>query len=180
MLNLRNKNTLLKQKGFNLLELLVVLGLLAITLGVFIPSGQNMLKKSRLISTTNQVYSALLFTRNEATRLKTPAKLCFIQTETATNCTDEVTNLLGIFVKNLSDDNLTLKKSIVITEQATVVFKGVLGNYIEFYNLGNRQASISNAAVFLEVTVENIKRQVEICFNGRNQIRKKLNLSECK
>lgn len=63
MLNLRNKNTLLKQKGFNLLELLVVLGLLAITLGVFIPSGQNMLKKSRLISTTNQVYSALLALR---------------------------------------------------------------------------------------------------------------------
>lgn len=95
MLTHRNTKNFSPQQGFNLLELLVVLGLIALTLGVLVPSGQAMLEKSRLVSATNAAYSALLYTRNDATRLKTDARLCFITSKTATQCTQDASDLLG-------------------------------------------------------------------------------------
>src|SRR5690554_2993298 len=135
----RNTKNFSPQQGFNLLELLVVLGLIALTLGVLVPSGQAMLEKSRLISATNAAYSALLYTRNDATRLKTDAKLCFITTKTATQCTQDASNLLGTFTG--SDSDQKREQHHEINEQISLVFKGVEDNEIEFESRGNRKPS---------------------------------------
>lgn len=159
-----------KQQGFNLFELLIVLGLTALTLGVLLPSGQKMLEKSRLISTTNEVYSALLFTRNEALRLRAKASLCFVSSPTATSCGTEAAEFLGVFVED------SHKRSYPIAEQANLAFYGAAANQIKFFQLGNREAS--EADVYIEVTVGEFKKQIDICFNGRISIRKEQ--SECK
>ncbi|GLR63700.1 prepilin-type N-terminal cleavage/methylation domain-containing protein [Marinospirillum insulare] len=170
MLIHRNTNNSSPQQGFNLLELLVVLGLLAITLGVLLPSGKAMLEKSRLVSATNDVFSALLFTRNEAVRLKENASLCFISSPSATACGTQETDYLGVFV------NDQLKRNYPTEDQAKLTFNGALDNQIKFFELGNREAS--DADVFIEVAVGNLKKQIDVCFNGRIAIRKQKN--ECK
>lgn len=167
-----------KQQGFNLLELLVVLGLIALTFGVLLPSGQSMLEKSRLIAATNVAYSALLYTRNDATRLKTDAKLCFITSKTATQCTQDTSDLLGTFT--VSDSDQTLEQSHEINEQIGLAFKGVEGNKIKFESRGNRENNDDNKDVYLEISTEKLKRQVEVCFNGRVRIRETLDKSECR
>ena len=168
-----------KQQGFNLLELLVVLGLIALTFGVLLPSGQAMLEKSRLIAATNEVYSALLYTRNDATRLKTNAMFCFITSKTATQCTQDASDLLGTFTG--IDTDQKLEQHHEINELISLVFKGVEGSKIEFESRGNRKNSDDNYKdVYLEISTEKLKRQVEVCFNGRVRIREILDKSECR
>jgi len=166
-----------KQQGFNLLELLVVLGLMAITLGVLVPSGQELVEKSRLISATNTTYTALLYTRNEATRLKNTTLFCFINSPADSECSDTFSGLLGTLSKKEGDE-LKLKLSHEITSQVNLTFKGVEAKKIEFESRGNRKNS--DKAVYLEVSTEKHKRQIEVCFNGRVLIRETLNKSECK
>ncbi|WP_027847967.1 prepilin-type N-terminal cleavage/methylation domain-containing protein [Marinospirillum minutulum] len=178
MLTHRNTKNFSPQQGFNLLELLVVLGLIALTLGVLVPSGQAMLEKSRLVSATNAAYSALLYTRNDATRLKTDARLCFITSKTATQCTQDASVLLGTFTVNDTDQKL--EQHHEINEQISLVFKGVEDNKIEFESRGNRKPSDENKDVYLEISTEKLKRQVEVCFNGRVRIREILDKSECR
>lgn len=177
MLTHRNTKNFSPQQGFNLLELLVVLGLIALTLGVLVPSGQAMLEKSRLVSATNAAYSALLYTRNDATRLKTDARLCFITSKTAKQCTQDASDLLGTFTVNDTDQKL--EQHHEINEQISLVFKGVEDNKIEFESRGNRKNS-DNKDVYLEISTEKLKRQVEVCFNGRVRIRETLDKSECR
>lgn len=181
MLSRCNYKVFYRQKGFNLLELLVVLGILAITLGVLVPSGKNMLEKSRLIGATNETYSALLYTRNEATRLRVDAKLCFIESAMATVCANKETKLLGIFVTEKDKPKKLLPNNYEIEEKVSLSFVGVKKEepiQIGFASLGNRQSRDED--VYLEITTDSLTRQIEICFNGRIVIREKQDVSECR
>lgn len=166
-----------RQQGFNLLELLVVLGLLAIIFGVAMPAGQAMIERGRLISVTNEVYGALLYTRNEATRLRRDYRLCFVNSATATSCSSTPTNRLGAFAAN--GNNLTLNRVFDLTPNTSLSFVGVSNHQLNFQRLGNRQAGIDNGAVYLQATAGSRNKLVEVCFNGRIVIRETNDSSEC-
>lgn len=164
-----------QQQGFNLLELLVVLGLIAVIVGVAMPAGQAMIERGRLTAITNEVYGALLYTRNEATRLRRDYRLCFVSNATATSCTSSATSRLGVFA--VSDSNLTLSRVFDLTPNTSLSFEGVTNHQLNFQRLGNRQSS--NDDVYLEATSGAQSRQVEVCFNGRIVIRETNNTTEC-
>src|SRR5690554_4588156 len=148
-----------QQQGFNLLELLVVMGLIGVIVGVAMPAGQAMIERGRLTAITNEVYGALLYTRNEATRLRRDYRLCFVSSATATSCASSATSRLGVFA--VSDSNLTLNRVFDLTPNTELDFVGVgTDNQLNFQPLGNRQSS--NDAVYLEATSGAQSRQVEV------------------
>lgn len=56
------------QTGFNLLELMTTLVVLAISVSVGVPSAQNIISKNRLVSASEEAYSSLRLLRTEAVR----------------------------------------------------------------------------------------------------------------
>ena len=54
------------QRGFTLIELMVVLALIAIMAMIGVPGFQTMIQNSRLASTTNNLLSTLQYARSEA------------------------------------------------------------------------------------------------------------------
>lgn len=54
--------------GFTLVELMVVLAVLAVLLGVAVPSFQNIINRNRLTAVTNEIVAAIQLARVEAVR----------------------------------------------------------------------------------------------------------------
>lgn len=173
-----------QQQGFNLLELLVVLGLIAVILGVAMPAGQAMMERGHLRAATNEVYSALLFTRNEAVRLRQPASICASSNSTPSTCSDSAADYLGIFSSSSGFNLVSGKASNPVdlgTYNARVRLINAEGSRVTFQPMGNRQlAANADNPLFFEVTVGSHIRQVEVCFNGRVYIRQEAGESQCK
>lgn len=58
-------------QGFTLVELLVTVAVLAIALGIAVPSFQSFVSRNRLAATTNELVSALALARSEAVKRAT-------------------------------------------------------------------------------------------------------------
>ena len=152
------------QTGVNLIELLIVLVIAGVLLGVALPAGQGMLERGQLRAATNEVYSALLFARNEATRLRQQTQLCFITDATADkDCSSSGTSLLGVF----SDATPNNKPVRVFEIDSRVTVTLAQDDEIEFQRLGNLS---SGNATYFSLQVGDHQRQVEACFNGRIMI----------
>lgn len=54
------------QRGFTLIELMIVLGLIAIMAGIGVPAFQTTIQNSRLTTTSNSLLGALQYARSEA------------------------------------------------------------------------------------------------------------------
>lgn len=66
----------MSQKGFTLIELMVTLAILAIVLGMAIPSFSSMLQDSRVSSLGSELQGALLLARSEAIKRRQDVVLC--------------------------------------------------------------------------------------------------------
>lgn len=64
------------QRGFTLVELMVTLAVLAVLIGIAVPSFQNIIARNRLTSITNEMVAALQLTRIEAVRRNTRVVFC--------------------------------------------------------------------------------------------------------
>ena len=63
-------------RGFTLIELMVTLSVLAIILGIAVPSFQGMVLRNRLTSETNNLVSALAIARSEAIKRGRVVTIC--------------------------------------------------------------------------------------------------------
>ena len=173
-----------QQQGFNLLELLVVLGLIAVIVGVAMPAGQAMIERGQLRAATNEVYSAILFTRNEAIRLRQSASICASSNSTPSTCSDSAADYIGIFSSGSGFNLASGRASNPVdlgTYNARVRIINAEGNRLTFQAMGNRyQAANVDNPLFFEITVGSHIRQVDVCFNGRVYIRQEAEESQCK
>mgnify|MGYP005751933195 CR=1 FL=1 len=72
--------------GFTLIELLVTVSVLAILLGIGIPSFNNFIHSSRLTSLTNELVTATHFARSESIRLNRQVTLCRAAANNSATC----------------------------------------------------------------------------------------------
>lgn len=63
-------------RGFTLVELMVALVVMAIVLGIGIPSFRNIMERNRAASQTNELLGALQMTRSEAIRRNATHRFC--------------------------------------------------------------------------------------------------------
>lgn len=160
------------QSGFNLLELLIVLLIAGVVFGIALPAGQGMLDRSRLIGATNEVYAALSFARNEATRRRQDFSLCAVSSAESTSCSGSSQPFLAVFVAEGSSLATGRTNPIELTSPARVSLNNAPDNRLIFERLGNRTAvDNSNEPVSLVVTVNSRTRTIDVCFNGRIVIR---------
>lgn len=75
-----------KEKGFTLLEMMLVMAILAILVTMAVPSYRNMLERQKIRSALSEWQSAFYFAQREAMRLKEPVILC--ASKTGTKCDD--------------------------------------------------------------------------------------------
>lgn len=111
-----------RNRGFTLLELMVVLVIAGILLGIGIPGMTAFIRNSRMTAAANDVVGALMFARGEAIKRRAPVTLCTSNNaldadETVPGCTDS-DELLGwiVFVDEDNDrvrdaGELLLKRS---------------------------------------------------------------------
>jgi type IV fimbrial biogenesis protein FimT len=114
-------------QGLTLIELLVTMVIIAIIASVAVPSYASFIAKERLAITTNELYNAYRFARNEALKTSSPIFLDAISSDWT----------LGWQVKNSSGDVLLKSKtphtSITVSASAlTVQGMGSLTSAVDF------------------------------------------------
>ena len=66
----------MNNKGFTLIELIITIAIAAIVMAIGVPAFQDMIRNNRIISQTNDVMSALSFSRSEAIKRGRPVVIC--------------------------------------------------------------------------------------------------------
>ena len=87
-----------KNKGFSLIEILVVLTLAAILFAFALPSFENLVRGNRVSSQFNMLMSSLNFARSEAIKRNTPVTIC--RSNDQATCAGQWQNGWIIFVDN--------------------------------------------------------------------------------
>lgn len=63
-------------RGFTLVELLFAVAVMAIVIGVAVPSFQNVVRNMRLTASTNDIVASLQLARSEALKRRAPVTVC--------------------------------------------------------------------------------------------------------
>lgn len=69
-------NSLRQARGFTLIELVAVLAIVAILVGIGIPSLTALVRQTELTSATNDLFASLLLTRSEAAKQRSRMVMC--------------------------------------------------------------------------------------------------------
>jgi type IV fimbrial biogenesis protein FimT len=76
MISRSSKNFPARNRGFNLIELMVTIGILAILVTVAIPSFSRLIASNRLSAATNELYGTLMQAKSEAIRQGNRITVC--------------------------------------------------------------------------------------------------------
>lgn len=76
----------IRHRGFTIMELMFTVSIAAILMAVAVPSFRTMIANNRLVTMSNELVSAVSFSRSEAIRGNVPVTLCRAATAASTNC----------------------------------------------------------------------------------------------
>lgn len=76
----------LRQRGFNVIELMVAVAVLAVLFSIGVPSFSAMVRNNRVVANTNELVVAFAVARSEALRRGLPVTVCGAADLTGTTC----------------------------------------------------------------------------------------------
>jgi type IV fimbrial biogenesis protein FimT len=154
-----------RNRGFTLMELMVVLSIAAVVVGIGAPSLTQFLKNNRLTNTANDVLSGMVKARSEAIKLQTDVSMCRSNNPTAATptCTDAGTAGYIVF-RDITTKNCTrvsteplvavyaYDQSFTTTDPMRVAWNG---NCLSFASTGFRQDIASRTTISHVVVCDN-------------------------
>jgi type IV fimbrial biogenesis protein FimT len=155
-----------QQRGFNLIELMLGITVLAIVLGLGVPSFIDMIRENRLISQSNDLLIALNFTRSEALKRGLRVTVC---PGTATACTGGTDWNAGVLV--FTDDIGTVgtldagDEALQSWPAATSGFTA--GGPASITFLPNGAQALAQIDVYKSGCTGQNKRQITVALTGR-------------
>ena len=156
-----------QQRGFNLIELMLGITVLAIVLGLGVPSFIDMIRENRLISQSNDMLIALNFTRSEALKRGLRVTAC---PGTATACTGGTDWNAGVLV--FTDDTGTIGTLDAGDEAlqswpATSTAGVVAGGPASITFLQNGAQAAAQIDIYKSGCTGQNKRQITVAITGR-------------
>lgn len=127
-----------REKGLSIIELMVVIAIIGIIAGIGVPSFRQMMLDNRLVTTTNQILTALQQARSEAASRRSAVTLCGADDITADTpeCASDTDWSAGILLmQNRAGTQTVIKmlpaasaQEITVTSDATQVVYAVDGS----------------------------------------------------
>lgn len=148
-------------KGFTLIELMVTLVVLAVVLGIAIPSFNTQIMNNRSVSLGEDFATAVNFVRSEAVKRRARVSMC--ASSDGATCTGNWTDGYIAFVDNATSDNAAAPVVSTILRiwgsqdsQAVIDIKrgSTATNFIRYTGTGTL-ARVSNDPVTIDVAFQN-------------------------
>jgi len=151
------------EKGFSLLELMVALTVLAILLGIGVPSFNSFIESSRLRSTVHDLNTAVHLARSEAVSRRQIAAACRANTaNTACDFGSDWSQGWVVVLLNGADLETAADVEVVrIWDDVEVTASGAENGFV-FGRLGAAEASVS-----LDIQNDTLNRCISINISGR-------------
>ncbi len=114
-----NKRFLARQRGFTLVELMVVVAIVAIVAAIATPSWNNMVVSNRIRSAVNDFSLSMQFARSEALRQNFPVTLC--PSTDGTSCTSSDYEGGWIVMRLDQNNNVVVLQDTLPRQRLTMV-----------------------------------------------------------
>lgn len=159
-----------RNSGFSLLELITTLTVLAILLGLAIPSFRSTIENNRLVGANNDFVSALNYARSEALKRSNPVSLC--SSTNGTGCAGNVNWTTGwiAFGDTNANGNLDGAETVIqawpALETNFTLTAGAGGNFVRYASTGVSSAARTFSLLKTGCTGDHA-RQITITVTGR-------------
>lgn len=173
-----------RQAGFNLLELMVVVGIVAILIGIAVPSFKALVNSNRLTAQANEFVTAIQFARAEAVRGNHRATFCQSSASGTADCA--ATSNPAVWVvktKGASEAGGAVVREFTLNPVLNVTMDASLGSGIEFGSDGLAHNSTGtletgNFTICSDASKDN-NRVVAVAAGGRVSVSENTDYSVC-
>jgi len=190
--------TVAPHAGFSLIELMVTIAVLAVLLGIAIPSFQSMLEKHRLVGAAEQLYEDLQYARTEAIKKNRQVTASFTtgsdwcyglddDTTTVCNCTNQAANctvdgiqkiVRSTDFRGVSLTSTFMSNNLCIEPRRGTVGSGTINATTCSSTLGGRASFQNSATGTIDVIASSMGR-IRICSDSASLTKYKPSSGSC-